>query len=122
MPTSRLQIGAIAGALMASSPVSAAETTTYTYDARGRVVHAARAGSVNNGITTSYQFDKADNRVAVTTSGAAGTGGGGTGGGGTGGGGTGGGGTPPPIQPASSSAVVVPIDSYRIIALPGLNN
>ena len=112
MPTSRLQIGAIAGALMASSPVSAAETTTYTYDARGRVVHAARAGSVNNGITTSYQFDKADNRVAVTTSGAAGTGGGGTGGGGT----------PPPIQPASSSAVVVPIDSYRIIALPGLNN
>lgn len=45
----------------------AAETITYSYDARGRLIEVARSGSVNNGVVTSYQLDKADNRVTKTT-------------------------------------------------------
>jgi uncharacterized protein involved in exopolysaccharide biosynthesis len=47
----------------------AAETITYTYDARGRVKQVARSGSVNNGVTTNYVYDKADNRTNKTTTG-----------------------------------------------------
>ena len=46
-------------------------TITYSYDARGRLVQVARTGSVNNGVTTSYTLDKADNRTAKTTTGSA---------------------------------------------------
>jgi hypothetical protein len=45
----------------------AAETVTYTYDAKGRLVQSAHAGSVNNGVSTSYTHDKADNRTNVTS-------------------------------------------------------
>lgn len=47
----------------------AAETITYSYDARGRVKQVARTGSVNNGVTTNYTYDKADNRSNKTTTG-----------------------------------------------------
>jgi hypothetical protein len=47
----------------------AAETITYTYDARGRLKQVARSGSVNNGVTTNYVYDKADNRTNKTTTG-----------------------------------------------------
>ena len=50
-------------------PAFAAETVTYTYDARGRLVQVARSGTVNNGVTTAYQHDKADNRTSKTTTG-----------------------------------------------------
>ncbi len=43
----------------------ATETITYTYDARGRLMKVERKGSVNNNVTTEYQFDKADNRTKV---------------------------------------------------------
>lgn len=46
-----------------------AETIAYTYDAKGRLVKVARSGSVNNGVTTEYAHDKADNRKKVKTSG-----------------------------------------------------
>ena len=63
----------IMGALLAvaglAAPATAAETISYSYDARGRLIQAARTGTVNNGVTTSYQFDKADNRVNKTTTG-----------------------------------------------------
>jgi len=52
-----------------SSPALAAETITYSYDARGRLVTVARSGTVNNNVTTSYALDKADNRTAKTTTG-----------------------------------------------------
>ena len=52
----------IMGALLAvaglAAPATAAETITYSYDARGRLIQIARTGTVNNGVTTSYQFDK----------------------------------------------------------------
>lgn len=55
-------------ALMAlPAPLLAVETITYTYDARGRLVKVDRTGSVNNGVSTTYVLDKADNRTAKTT-------------------------------------------------------
>ena len=48
----------------------AAETISYKYDARGRLVQVNHAGSVNNNVVTNYSYDKADNRNVVTTNGA----------------------------------------------------
>lgn len=52
-------------------PISAdaAETITYSYDARGRVVAVVRAGTVNNNVNRTYTIDKADNRTNRTTTG-----------------------------------------------------
>lgn len=47
----------------------AAETITYTYDARGRLKQVARSGTVNNGVVTTYTYDKAENRTNKTTTG-----------------------------------------------------
>lgn len=54
--------------LLASLPYTAhaAETITYTYDAKGRLVKVVRSGPTNN--QTEYGHDKADNRVRVKTS------------------------------------------------------
>ena len=49
-------------ALVATLPVNAAETQKYRYDAKGRLVKVERTGTVNNGVTTEYTHDKADNR------------------------------------------------------------
>ena len=64
----------ITTALLATTSASAwaAETITYTYDARGRLVTVSHAGSVNNGVATSYGYDKTDNRTLVTTTGGGG--------------------------------------------------
>ena len=56
-------------AMLISVPASAAETITYTYDARGRLKEVQRTGTVNNGVTTTYTVDKADNRTDKTTTG-----------------------------------------------------
>jgi YD repeat-containing protein len=48
----------------------AAETITYTYDARGRLVKVAHTGTVNNNVVTNYTYDKANNRNLKNTSGA----------------------------------------------------
>lgn len=45
--------------------VSATETITYTYDAKGRLVKVVRTGTVNNNVTVDYEHDKADNRTRV---------------------------------------------------------
>ncbi len=57
--------------LLASSSefALASETATYTYDAKGRLVKVVKLGSVNNGVTTDYNHDKADNRINVKVSG-----------------------------------------------------
>lgn len=59
----------ICGILAVAVPAHAAETITYTYDARGRVVKVERSGTVNNGVKTEYEVDKADNRKRVKTTG-----------------------------------------------------
>lgn len=48
-------------------PASAAETITYSYDAKGRLVHVTRSGGPSNGVGTSYKHDAAHNRLNVTT-------------------------------------------------------
>lgn len=57
---------AIAASAMA---VYAAETITYTYDAKGRLVKVVHTGTINNGVTVDYTHDKADNRTNVKTTG-----------------------------------------------------
>ncbi|TMJ19852.1 MAG: hypothetical protein E6G92_08825 [Alphaproteobacteria bacterium] len=54
-----LAVAATAAAAVAS------ETISYTYDARGRLVKVERSGSVNNNVSASYAYDKADNRTNV---------------------------------------------------------
>jgi hypothetical protein len=48
----------------------ASETINYSYDALGRLTNVSHSGAVNGGTSSSYQFDPADNRTNVTTSGA----------------------------------------------------
>jgi YD repeat-containing protein len=50
----------------------AAETVTYKYDARGRLIEVDRNQVINNAaanVVTNYSYDKADNRNQVTTTG-----------------------------------------------------
>jgi YD repeat-containing protein len=66
----RMWRGILCAPLLALSTAAAAtETVTYTYDAKGRLVKVERSGTVNNGVTTSYIHDKADNRSNVTVTG-----------------------------------------------------
>lgn len=55
--------------LVSASLAYAAETITYTYDAKGRLVKVVHTGTVNNGVTVDYTHDKADNRTNVKTTG-----------------------------------------------------
>jgi len=59
-----------AALVVGATAAIAAETITYSYDARGRLTKVVRSGSVNNGVTTTYTYDKAHNRTNKTTSGA----------------------------------------------------
>jgi YD repeat-containing protein len=57
-------------ALLATTSIhaaQAAETITYKYDAKGRLIEVKRTGNVNNNVQTNYTHDKADNRKNVTT-------------------------------------------------------
>jgi RHS Repeat len=60
---------AVVALLMPSVAANAAETITYKYDAKGRLIEVKRTGTVNNNVTTTYTHDKADNRKNVTTTG-----------------------------------------------------
>ncbi len=71
-----------AAMLMASTPATAQENKTYTYDALGRLVTVKKAGGPNDQTTSTYDYDKAGNRTQVSTSGSANGGGGGNNGGG----------------------------------------
>jgi YD repeat-containing protein len=82
--------------LVTSVPAASQETITYTYDDRGRLVSVARTGSVNNGATTNYTLDKADNRTSVVTAGA----------------------TALPSTATTSPFLVVPLNGLAIIPIP----
>ena len=66
-------LGCASATILASTAAAASETIAYTYDARGRVKQVAHSGTpvTNNGVTTSYTYDKADNRTNKTTTGSA---------------------------------------------------
>lgn len=53
------------------SAAQASETIRYIYDAKGRVVRVERTGTVNNGVSTDYSYDRANNRRRVLTTGSA---------------------------------------------------
>ena len=62
---------ACVAAIAAAVPGAAAETVTYAYDARGRLVEVKRTTSGSSApapSTTNYQFDKANNRTVKSTS------------------------------------------------------
>lgn len=72
MYISRLFTSAIVASALfgiAAAPATANQTT-YTYDARGRLVKVERTSGANNGARTDYQHDRANNRTRVTTTGA----------------------------------------------------
>lgn len=53
--------------LLNAVPAAASETITYSYDARGRLIKVVRSGTINNGATECYSYDRAENRANVTT-------------------------------------------------------
>ena len=61
----------LGSAMLAATATAAAahETITYSYDSRARLVKVVRTGTVNNGVTTVYEYDKADNRKKKETTG-----------------------------------------------------
>ena len=64
MRVDRVSFGIVALFAM-SNAAMAAETITYTYDAKGRLVKVKRTGTVNNNVTTDYEHDKANNRTRL---------------------------------------------------------
>lgn len=58
---------ALAVLILLGAAAWAAETITYKYDARGRVVQVSHSGTVNTNAVTNYAYDKADNRNTKTT-------------------------------------------------------
>jgi YD repeat-containing protein len=70
MVTMQIHNIVIAFSIVIAVPADAAETITYKYDAKGRLVKVVRTGTVNNNVTYDYVHDKANNRkkVKVTNS------------------------------------------------------
>lgn len=58
----------IAGVFFASGAVEATETSSYTYDALGRLTSTAVSGSVNNGQSNVVGFDPSNNRSCLSSS------------------------------------------------------
>jgi YD repeat-containing protein len=56
---------------MIAAPAYAGTTTTYSYDALGRLTNVSTTGSVNNGAQMSTTYDAADNRVTYQVTGSA---------------------------------------------------
>ena len=61
-----LALGLLVSGFLLIYTAGASETITYSYDARGRLVKVVRSGTVNNGVSACYSYDKADNRSNVT--------------------------------------------------------
>lgn len=75
-----------------ATPSIAQETTTYSYDAQGRLIGSSISGGPANGVNAAIQYDSADNRVNYTVTGAA---------------------NAPPAQ----SVIVLPLNGYTIIPI-----
>jgi YD repeat-containing protein len=65
------RMAAILCAAIIATTAQAAETQTYRYDAKGRLVRVERSGTVNSGVITEHSHDKADNRTRLKTTGSA---------------------------------------------------
>lgn len=58
-----------AGVAMLAAAVTASETISYIYDAKGRVIKVERTGTVNNNVQAEYAYDRADSRTTVKITG-----------------------------------------------------
>lgn len=90
---------------LAAAASRASETTTYSYDALGRLTATSSSGTVNNGVATSVGYDPAGNRSSYSVTGAGGGSGGSGGTGGTGGGGGGSGDPPAAVFSVGDSSI-----------------
>lgn len=61
-----LALGLFLSTAVVWTPALADETVTYSYDDRGRLVSVNRSGTINDGVSAAYAYDKADNRTNVT--------------------------------------------------------
>lgn len=61
----------LALALVFGNCPQAAESTTYTYDAAGRIKNVQIVGGPNTGVARTYQYDRVGNRKQMVTAGAA---------------------------------------------------
>jgi hypothetical protein len=52
-----------------ATPGASQETITYTYDSLGRLVGSSKSGGPNDGVSTSIQYDAADNRMNYSVTG-----------------------------------------------------
>ncbi len=82
---------------VAALPVTAQDTTTYQYDALGRLIQSTTVGGANDGLDYQYEYDAADNRKRVTVSGSNGT----------------------PF--GSGKLIVLPINGFLVIPIQGSN-
>lgn len=89
----KLVLLAFGAAISLSVPARAAETTTYTYDALGRLIQSKSMGTVNNGLQTDTAFDPAGNRSNQTVTGSVNN--------------------SPPVR----AVIVLPLNGYTIIPL-----
>ena len=87
------KIVVLAAVTIMASPSLAAETTTYTYDALGRLIQSKSTGTVNNGLQTDTTFDAAGNRSNQTVTGSVNN--------------------SPPVR----AVIVLPLNGYTIIPL-----
>ena len=87
------KIVTLAAMTMTASNAQATETTTYTYDALGRLIQSKSLGTVNNGLQTDTAFDPAGNRSNQTVTGSVNN--------------------SPPVR----AVIVLPLNGYTIIPL-----
>lgn len=71
----------------------AAETSTYAYDALGRLITTTRASGPSNGVSTAIGYDPADNRSSYVVTGS----------------------SRPPI---TGPVIVLPLNGFTVIPLP----
>ena len=69
-PMKSLATPLAAAIILAAMPARAAETITYSYDVKGRLVKVVHTGTAGNNAQTTYNHDKSDNRTHVKTTGA----------------------------------------------------
>ena len=81
-------------AAIAAVPASAQETTTYTYDALGRLTGSSVSGGISSGTNTAIQYDPAGNRSRYQVTGAS------------------------DVPRPTGRVVVVPLNGFTVIPLP----
>jgi YD repeat-containing protein len=64
----RALLAGTAIALLQGVPAQATETTTYSYDAQGRLINTATSGTVNNGNSARTAYDMVHNRYHYSSS------------------------------------------------------